>query len=195
MKINFTIPLLILAALLIGAGFIMAKGYEPQDFAEANTINAQQAEDIRHAAEMNLLTEQNTANAFTHTYTRRQYWTLAGGALALGLMFAFVMTAGGYSAVTVTYALRLSLPQLAEAKKRYKEIYNRPDFYELGDGRKVFETRGKKLLLLDQTGAVSVLDGQAVSANPELVQVVLAQIAAGVAVEQSKQRGKVEVIQ
>lgn len=194
MKLNFTTPILILAALLVGVGFLAARGYEPQDFAEANTINAQQAEDVRHAAEMHALAEQNTANAYTNIAARRQYWTLAGAAVALLLMTVAVMTAGGYSAFTVAYALRLSLPQLAEAKKRYKEIHNRPDFYELGDGRKVFETRGKKLLLLDQTGAVSVLEGQAVPANPELVQIVLAQIAAGVAVEQSKQHGKVEII-
>jgi len=194
MQINLWKPILLITALLIAVGVLAAKSYQPQDFAEAELQTARIEADILHQTEVYRLEETALENANANTFTRRMYWTLALSTGALAVMVAALVSAGGYSAVAVTYAVKVSLPQLAEAKKRYQAISNRPDFYELGDGRKVFETRGKRLLLLDQTGAVSLLDGTPARANPELVQIALAQIAAQVAIEQGKQRGRVEVI-
>lgn len=193
MKINLTLPILILITLLIGVGFIVAKSYEPQDFAEANTINAQQAEDIRHATEMNTLTEQGQANVNAHVFQRRMYMTFfVIGSLCL-LFLVGTTTAAGYSVYAVATTIRVSLPQLAEGKKRYTEIMHRPHLNQLPDGTMIIELPNGNSYFRDMTGQVSRIE--ATPANPELVQVVLAQIAAGVAVEQSKQRGKVEVIQ
>lgn len=195
MQINLTKPLLLLVALLLATGFLFAKSYQPQDFAESETMRLQAEADVTHAENMYALEEAARANANANTAVRRQYWTLTAGGVALSLFVACLFTAGAYAAYAVTWSLRQGLVQLAEARQGYIQVMHRPAFYELGDGRKIFETRGKRLLLLDETGAVTLLEGSAAVANPELVQVVMARIAAQVAIEQGKQRGKVEVIE
>jgi len=194
MKLNFTTPILILAALLIGVGFIAAKGYEPQDFAEARTQDALQAEDVRHAAEMNVLAEQSLSNVNANVFQRRLYMTFfVIGSMCL-LFLAGTTTAAGYSVYAVATTVRMSLPQIAEGKKRYTEIMRRPNMNQLPDGTTIIELPSGNSYLRDITGQVSRIENT--PANPELVQVLMARIAAGVAVEQSKHspRGKVEVI-
>lgn len=193
-QIHFTKPLLILAFLLILTGAVLANAYQPQDFAAMREQDALHAETERHKNALNLLDEQARANAYANTAARRQYWTLALSGLALALLAGFVVSGAGYSSLAVVYTLSRGLPLLAEGRKRYKEVLNRPDFYKLPDGRTVFETRRGVLMLLDQTGAAIPLTGQAVPANPELVQVILAEVAARVAIEQAQTQGKIEVI-
>src|SRR3990172_780318 len=130
MTVNFWKPIFLITVLLIAFGALAAKSYQPQDFAEAELQTARIEADITHQTEVYRLDEIARANLDANVFTRRMYWTLALSASALGVMVAALVSAGGYSAVAVTYAVKVSLPQLAEAKKRYQAVLNRPDFYE-----------------------------------------------------------------
>lgn len=196
MQINLWKPLLLIAALLVLLGVLVAKTYQPQDFAEAELQTARIETDLVHQAEVYRLEEEALAHVNANAAVRRQYWTLAAGGFALALLFSFAFTGGAYSAYAVSTALRFGLVQLAEGRRKYQEIMTRPQLDHLPDGRSVFTTRGGRVLLFDQTNQVKLLEVENLTANPLLVDWHLVDQKAHVAIEQSKHapRGKVEVM-
>lgn len=195
MTFNFTKPLLILAAILFLFGVVVASSYAPQDFAQANNINAQQTEDVRHAAQMHALTEQDTADLNAQTAARRTAWTETIVRSAFAALVVIVLLVGTATPVAIAYSARWSAEFTMLGVQRVREIKNRPALTELPTGQTFLETRMGKVLLFDKTGRATLLE--ATPANPELVQVVMAQIAAQVAIEQSKHapKGKMEILQ
>lgn len=118
--------LFILIVFFGAAVYLTGQSFTPQDWADARTIDALQQETLAHTQAMNDLTEQNTADALTHTTQRRQYmtWFLFGLAASLTSLVALLVLTSG--AAITTWSFRVSVQNLALAAQTWRELRTQP---------------------------------------------------------------------